>query len=141
MVLTGIILAVRGGDGGLRFGNRIALIEIDGVISDDRELLEQLEKHRDDSSVRGYVVAINSPGGVVGPSQSIYREPRRLREEGRPVVASIGGVAASGGYLVALAAGIDSQLITKYGLRSDSTAQYLPLRNAWLTWCCASRIS
>src|SRR5690606_19233880 len=48
-------------------------------------------------------------GGVVGPSQSIYRELRRLREDGKPVVASIGGVGASGGYLVALAA--DSILV------------------------------
>ncbi len=104
MVLTGVILAIRGERGGLRLGERIALVEIDGVISDDRELLEQLEDYRDDASVRGYVVSINSPGGVVGPSQSIYRELRRLREDGRPVVASIGGVGASGGYLVALAA-------------------------------------
>ncbi|MHB1168676.1 MAG: signal peptide peptidase SppA [Longimicrobiales bacterium] len=104
MVLTGVILAIRGDRGGLRLGERIALVEIDGVISDDRELLEQLEDYRDDASVRGYVVSINSPGGVVGPSQSIYRELRRLREDGRPVVASIGGVGASGGYLVALGA-------------------------------------
>ena len=108
MVLTGVILAIRGGDG-LALGDRIALIEIDGVISDDRELLKQLGEYRDDARVKGYVVAINSPGGVVGPSQSIYRELRRLREDGKPVVASIGGVGASGGYLVALAA--DSILV------------------------------
>ena len=110
MVVTGIVLAVltaaRGG-GGNRFslGNRIAVIPIEGIISDDREVLEQIRRFRDDKSVKGYVIAINSPGGSVGPSQSIYSELKRLREEDdRPVVASIGGVGASGGYYIALGA-------------------------------------
>src|SRR5690606_38965707 len=98
MVLAGIVLAIRGhGRGGLRLGQRIAVVEINGVIADDAELLEQLDACRDDPSVRGYVDSINSPGGVVGPSQSIYRELRRLRDEGRPVLASLGGIGASGG--------------------------------------------
>jgi len=126
MVLTGVILAVRGG-GGFQFGDRIALIEIDGVISDDRELLKQLDEYRDDASVKGYVVAINSPGGVVGPSQSIYRELRRLRDEGAPVVASIGGVGASGGYLVALAA--DSILVLP-GTLTGSIGVIMEMPNA-----------
>ncbi|HEU5210876.1 MAG TPA: signal peptide peptidase SppA [Longimicrobiales bacterium] len=126
MVLTGVILAIRGGDG-LRLGDRIALIEIDGVIADDRDLLEQLEEYRDDASVKGFVVAINSPGGVVGPSQSIYRELRRLRDEGKPVIASIGGVGASGGYLVALAA--DSILVLP-GTMTGSIGVIMELPNA-----------
>jgi protease-4 len=108
MTLAGIILAVvlagRGGDA-FALGGRIALIELDGVLGDDREYLEQIRRFREDSSVKGYVLAINSPGGVVGPAQSLYRELKRLSEEdGEPVVASIGGVGASGGYYVALAA-------------------------------------
>jgi protease IV len=106
MTLTGIILAVLGGDReGFGIGGRIALLEVDGIITDDAPLLRQIRRYRRDSSVRGYVVAINSPGGIVGPSQSMYRELRRLRDEdGVPVVASIGGVGASGGYYVALGA-------------------------------------
>lgn len=105
--IAGIVMAIfatrHGGDLGL--GGRIALIEIDGVLYDDAELLEQIDWFRDDPTVRGYVVAINSPGGVVAPSQSIYETLREIRDEdGLPVVASIGGVGASGGYYVALGA-------------------------------------
>ena len=107
VTVAGIVMAVmaasRGGDIGL--GGRIALIEIDGVLYDDADLLEDIEWMRDDPSVRGFVVAINSPGGVVAPSQSIYETLRKIRDEdGLPVVASIGGVGASGGYYVALGA-------------------------------------
>ncbi len=98
------VLAARGG-GDLGLGGRVALIEIDGVLYDDAELLEQIAWLRDDPTVRGFVVAINSPGGVVAPSQSIYETLRRIRDEdGLPVVASIGGVGASGGYYIALGA-------------------------------------
>ncbi|HET9438655.1 MAG TPA: signal peptide peptidase SppA [Longimicrobiales bacterium] len=109
MVITGIVLAVlsaNDGAGGKGFGlgSRIAVIPIEGVITDDREVLEQIRAFREDRSVKGYVVAINSPGGSVGPSQSIYGELKKLRGEGVPVVASIGGVGASGGYYIALGA-------------------------------------
>ena len=110
MVISGIVLAVLragSGDGGSGFGlrDRIAVIPIEGVITDDRETLKQIRRFRDDGSVKGYVIAINSPGGSVGPSQSIYSELKKLRdEEDRPVIASIGGVGASGGYYIALGA-------------------------------------
>lgn len=108
MTLSGLILAVVvavRGEGGLSFQGRIALIEVEGVIADEEEYLEQIRKLRGDGSVKGFVVAINSPGGAVAPTQSIYRELRRIREEDhRPVIASIGGVGASGGYYIALAA-------------------------------------
>jgi protease-4 len=54
--------------------------------------------------VRAVVMRINSPGGVVGPTQEIHDSLMRLREAGKPVVASLGSVAASGGYYVAVAA-------------------------------------
>jgi protease-4 len=107
MVITGIVLAVlkTGESGGLSLGNRIAVIPIDGIIGDDAEVLKQIRQFRQDKSVKGYVVAINSPGGAVGPSQSIYSELKKLRDEDdRPVIASIGGVGASGGYYIALGA-------------------------------------
>jgi protease IV len=108
MTLAGIVLAISRsvrGDDGLGFRGRIALLEIDGIITDDAPALRQIRRYRRDSSVRGYVVAINSPGGIVGPSQSIFQELKRLRDEDDvPVVASIGGIGASGGYYVALGA-------------------------------------
>jgi protease IV len=108
MTLTGIVLAVlytaRGGQG-LGTGGRIAVIEVDGIIGEDAEFLRQLRRFRDNKSVRGYLVNINSPGGVVAPSQSIFQELRRIRsEDSVPVIAAIGGVGASGGYYIALAA-------------------------------------
>jgi protease-4 len=108
MTLAGLVLAAllatRDGES-FAFGSRIAVIEIDGLIADDEALLEQIRRFRRDGSIKGFVVSINSPGGVVGPSQSVYRELRRLRDEDdRPVIASIGGVGASGGYYIALAA-------------------------------------
>lgn len=102
-VVLAVIFAMRGGQG-LPLGGRIAVLDVDGIIDDDQEFLEDLRRFRDDPSVKGYLININSPGGVVAPSQSIYQELRRIREEDVPVVASIGGVGASGGYYIALAA-------------------------------------
>lgn len=106
VTIAGVTLAVfaaRGGGFGVT--GRVALVEIDGVLYDDDELLRQLRWLRDDPTVRGFVVSINSPGGVVAPSQSVYQTLRAIRDEdGLPVIASIGGVGASGGYYVALAA-------------------------------------
>ncbi|MGH7481948.1 MAG: signal peptide peptidase SppA, partial [Longimicrobiales bacterium] len=109
MAVTGIVLAVSGLLDDIALGGRIAVLPVEGLIADDRELLEELETFRDDPTVEGFVVAINSPGGVVAPSQSLYRQLRELREaDERPVIASIGAVGASGGYYVAL--GADSVL-------------------------------
>jgi protease IV len=89
----------------LGMGGRIAVIEVDGLIGDDQGFLRDVRRLRRDRSVRGWVVAINSPGGVVAPSQSMYQTLQRVRrEDGMPVIASIGSVGASGGYYVALAA-------------------------------------
>ncbi|HUE76829.1 MAG TPA: signal peptide peptidase SppA [Longimicrobiales bacterium] len=108
MTLAGLFMAVvmALGDGtGLGFGGRIAVLEVDGVIADDHDFIKDLRRLQRDRSVRGWVVSINSPGGVVAPSQSIYQELSRLREDDdRPVIASIGSVGASGGYYVALGA-------------------------------------
>lgn len=106
MTLVGLVLAVRSaGTGGGAWGDAVAVLDIDGLIADDEAVLEQIREFRRNPSVRGVLVSINSPGGVVAPSQSIYAELRRLRDEDAlPVVATIGGVGASGGYYVALAA-------------------------------------
>jgi protease-4 len=90
--------------GGLGLGPRVAIVELEGIILDVDDILRDLKSHRDNPLVRAVVVRVNSPGGVVAPSQELHRALQRLREAGKPVVASLGAVAASGGYYVAVAA-------------------------------------
>lgn len=108
MTLVGLGLAffmATGNTSGFAVGGRIAVVDVDGVIADDEQFLKDIRRLDRDGSVKGWVVSINSPGGVVAPSQSIYQRIRELREaDDRPVVASIGSVGASGGYYVALGA-------------------------------------
>src|SRR5262249_17277082 len=95
---------LRGPEGGLAFGPRVAVVELDGVILDVDDIIRDLKSHRDNPFIRAVVVRINSPGGVVAPTQELYQSLLRLREAGKPVVASLGSIAASGGYYVATAA-------------------------------------
>jgi len=90
-------------DGALPGGTRVALVELEGIITDGDALVRELKEHADNTSVRAVVVRINSPGGVVAPTQEIAGAVKRLRAKGKPVVASLGSVAASGGYYVAAA--------------------------------------
>jgi len=84
--------------------DKVAVINIDGVIMDAEDVVDQLKKYSDDSSVKAIVLRIDSPGGAVVPAQEIYREVRKLRDKtGQVVVTSMGSVAASGGYYIASA--------------------------------------
>ncbi len=96
-------------------GDKIALVNIEGTISsslasnswsDDFDLenfLATIEKIQKDDKVKAVIIRINSPGGTVAASQDAYDAILRLREK-KPVVASMGDVAASGGYYTASAA-------------------------------------
>jgi len=83
----------------------LGLVELRGVIEDAGELVETLERFRKQDTTVGVVVRIDSPGGAVAPSQELYDELWRVRAA-KPVVASLGNVAASGGYYVASAANV-----------------------------------
>ncbi|HSB43016.1 MAG TPA: signal peptide peptidase SppA [Methylomirabilota bacterium] len=104
-----LLLAVS--DDGLPGGSKVAVVEVVGVIgvATDRShepetIVRTLGEYRDDPAVRAVVLRIDSPGGVVAPTQEIVAAVRRLREAKKPVVASLGSVAASGGYYVAVSA-------------------------------------
>lgn len=86
------------------FGKRVGLIEIVGDIESSENVVDQIEHMRLDSSVRAVVVRLDSPGGGVAASQEIYEAVRKLRDADKPVIASMGGVAASGAYYIACAA-------------------------------------
>jgi len=95
----------RGGDGGgPLFGPRVAVVDLEGLIAETDDIVRELRHHRDNPSIRAVVIRINSPGGVVGPTQEVHDALLRVRQAGKPVVASLGSVAASGGYYVAVAA-------------------------------------
>lgn len=100
-----MIMHMTGGTGELDDAGdaAVGVVEIEGAIADARDALDTIRKFRDDDRIRAIVVRIDSPGGAVGPSQEIYREIRKTTATKR-VVASMGAVAASGGYYVACAA-------------------------------------
>ncbi len=83
-------------------GGKIGVVEVKGVISESEDVVEALKSFEKSPGVKAIVVRIESPGGGVAPSQEIYEAIREVRET-KPVVASMGGVAASGGYYIASA--------------------------------------
>ena len=83
-------------------GDHIARIRIEGTITEDEKLLERLEDIRKSSSVKGVIVTIDSPGGTTAGGEAIYEELRKLADE-KPVVAQVGTLAASAGYMIAIA--------------------------------------
>ena len=85
------------------FGEKVGVVEVSGIIVDARDAIDQIKQLREESSIKAIVVRINSPGGAVAPSQEIYREIRKTVPL-KKVVASMGAVAASGGYYIAAAA-------------------------------------
>lgn len=97
-------LGLFGGDGRLfTLRTKVGIIPIEGVIGDAEELIEQIKAFADDGGIGAVVLRIDSPGGAVAPAQEIYQAVRELRKK-KKVVVSMGSVAASGGYLIAVAA-------------------------------------
>ncbi len=88
--------------GRFSFGDKIAIVEVKGVISESREILEEMHEHEEDDRVKAIILRIDSPGGGVAPSQEIYREILKLKKK-KKVLTSMGSVAASGGYYIACA--------------------------------------
>jgi len=87
----------------LALGDKVGIVEIVGPITGSRKIIDQLIAYREDGGVKAIVLRIDSPGGAVAPSQEVHQEVIRTRRS-KKVVASLGGVAASGGYYIASAA-------------------------------------
>src|SRR5436189_4011479 len=86
------------------FGDKIGVVDLDGVILDPNEVVDQLRKFADDDSIKAIIIHVNSPGGGVAASEEIYREVKRVRDEKKKhIVASIQTVGASGAYYVSSA--------------------------------------
>ena len=89
-------LIVEPGDG------KVGIVEIEGVITESRDVLSLIKRFRKNDDIKAIVIRIDSPGGVIGPSQEIYREIRKTTQN-KKIIASMGSIAASGGYYIASA--------------------------------------
>jgi protease-4 len=86
------------------FGDRIGVVDLDGVILSPEPVVGQLKKFNDDSSIKAIILHVNSPGGGVAASEEIYREVKRIHDEKKKrIVVSIETVGASGAYYVSSA--------------------------------------
>ncbi|WP_293448263.1 signal peptide peptidase SppA [Persephonella sp.] len=84
---------------------KIAMVEIKGVISEYMSVIDNIQRAQNDPSIKAVVLVVDSPGGSVGAAQEIYSAVEKLRKH-KPVVVSMGNVAASGGYYVSLPANV-----------------------------------
>ena len=116
----------RGEGGPALFGPRVAIVELEGVIIEVDDIVRELKAHRENPSIRAVVMRINSPGGVVAPTQELHDAVLRLRQARKPVVASLGAVAASGGYYVAVAC---DQIYANPGTLTGSIGVIMQLAN------------
>lgn len=114
-------------EGGLGFlsKNSVAIVTVEGVIDDSRDVVEALDHVAETDAIRAVVLRVDSPGGGVAPSQEIYDAVLRVRER-KPIVASLGGLAASGGYYVASAC---DQIVANAGTLTGSIGVIMELGN------------
>lgn len=106
--------------------NSVLVLEVKGVITDSKQFVKTLQKYRDEKEIKAIVIRLDSPGGVVGPSQEMYDEVLRTRKAGKHVVASLGSVAASGAYYVASAC---EKIVTNPGTITGSIGVIMEFAN------------
>ena len=122
-MLAAVGAAVGGADGIVDGKKTVAVIQVDGVIQNSRDVVEQLHKQVAEEKVKGIVLRVDSPGGAVGPSQEIFDAVRTLKVK-KPIVASMASVAASGGLYVSLGA---SKIFAEPGTMTGSIGVIMQL--------------
>lgn len=106
---------------------KIAIIRITGVILDSNSIIEEIEKYNQNLSVKAIVLRIDSPGGGVVPSQEIYEELKKIKDEGKKkIIVSMGSVAASGGYYIA---SVSDRIVANPGTLTGSIGVIMELAN------------
>jgi protease-4 len=100
-----LFLPSKGKPGFLAKINKVGVVEVVGAITDSKATLNHLKKFRENEAIQAIVLRINSPGGAVGPAQEILEEVNKTRAK-KKVVASMGTIAASGGYYIASGADV-----------------------------------
>ncbi len=106
-------------------GEKVALVRVAGIILDSTDTIDQLKEYAKDSSVKAIVLRVDSPGGAVAPSQEIYDEIIKIRET-KKVIASMGSVAASGGYYIAAPA---NRIVANAGTLTGSIGVIMEIPN------------
>jgi len=106
-------------------GEGIGVLRIEGTIDDSRDVLDELRRFREAPWIKAVVVRIDSPGGAVAPTQEIVDEILRTRKK-KPLIASMGGTAASGGYYIASAC---EKIIANPGTLTGSIGVIMQLNN------------
>lgn len=105
IIIGSIISLLNGKKNGSRFSSgsikKIGLVRIEGAINESYEYVRQLKSFRQENSIAGVLLRIDSPGGAVAPSQEIYSEVLNFRKDKKPLIVSMGSLAASGGYYIA----------------------------------------
>ncbi|KXK43182.1 MAG: periplasmic serine protease [Chlorobi bacterium OLB5] len=110
-------------------GDKIAVVEINDVIVSSEKTVEQIKKFREDKSVKAILLRINTPGGGVAASQEIYEEVKKTRDSGKIIVVSMGAIAASGGYYIAVGS---SLIVSNPGTLTGSIgviAQFISIKD------------
>lgn len=107
--------------------DRLAIIRVSGMISPPftGKILKAIDKAREDDKVKGVLLAVNSPGGFVSDSHQIYHKLKRLSEK-KPIFVSMGSMAASGGYYIAMGAGEQGKLFAEPTTWTGSIGVIIP---------------
>ena len=104
---------------------KIAIVNVKGIIVDSNGVIEELKQYRKNPAVKAIVLRVDSPGGAVVPSQEIYEEVKRTIKV-KPVVVSMGSVAASGGYYISCLA---TKIIANPGTLTGSIGVLIEIPN------------
>ena len=87
------------------YKSKIAILEINGTIMDSKKIVDDLNDFNSNDDIKAIIVRLDTPGGAVAPSQEIYNKVKNISiENKKPIIASMGSVAASGGYYIAIGA-------------------------------------
>jgi protease-4 len=106
-------------------GDGVGVLQVEGTIDDSRDILSELKRFKEAPWIKAVVVRIDSPGGAVGPTQEIFEEIQKMRKK-KPFIASMGGMATSGGYYIASAC---EKILANPGTLTGSIGVIMQLTN------------
>jgi protease-4 len=125
LLLNGLSALMRNGNF-FSVSDKVGIVTISGIITSSQEIVEQLDAFGKDKAIKAVVLRIDSPGGGVAPSQEIYAAVKDLKKD-KKVVASLGAIAASGGYMIACAA---DKIVANPGTITGSISAVMYFANA-----------